>query len=63
VRPIEREIKGRDDPEAQAIRSYRTAVRGAGSDDSRPLTAPGPVVRSSVPLPAAVATWLGGSAV
>jgi hypothetical protein len=45
VRPIERELEGRqddDDPELQAIRGYCLAVRSAITDDGRPpLSAPG----------------------
>jgi hypothetical protein len=36
VRPIEREVEGRDDAEAQAIRGYCGAVRSALTDDGRP---------------------------
>lgn len=36
VRPIEREVEGRDDAEAQAIRGYCAAVRSALTDDGRP---------------------------
>jgi hypothetical protein len=36
VRPIERELEGRDDAEAQAIRGYCGAVRSALTDDGRP---------------------------
>jgi hypothetical protein len=43
IRPIERELAGRDDAEAKAIRGYRAAVRSALTDDGRaPLEAPGP---------------------
>lgn len=42
VRPIERELEGRDDPEAVAAREYCAAVRSALTDDGRPpLEAPG----------------------
>lgn len=44
VRPIERELEGREDTdeEAQAIRGYCLAVRSAITDDGRPpLSAPG----------------------
>jgi hypothetical protein len=42
IRPIEREIEGRDDAEAKAIRGYCAAVRSALTDDGRaPLEAPG----------------------
>jgi hypothetical protein len=42
IRPIERKIEGRDDPEAGAIRGYCAAVRSALTDDGRaPLEAPG----------------------
>jgi len=36
VRPIERALEGRDDPEAQATRAYCLAVRSALTDDGRP---------------------------
>jgi hypothetical protein len=36
VRPIERELEGRTDPEAEVIRSYGDAVRSALTDDGRP---------------------------
>jgi hypothetical protein len=36
VRPIEREVEGRDDAEAEAVRGYRAAVRSALTDDGRP---------------------------
>ena len=36
VRPIERAVEGRDDPEARAVRGYGAAVRGALTDDGRP---------------------------
>jgi len=46
VRPIERKVEGRDDPEARAIRGYCAAVRSALTDDGRPpLTAPGLVLK------------------
>src|SRR6202041_3416252 len=46
IRPIERTIQGRDDPEAQAIRGYCAAVRSALTDDGRPpLSAPGLVLK------------------
>ena len=35
VRPIERELEGRNDPEAQAVRGYCLAVRSAITDDGR----------------------------
>jgi hypothetical protein len=42
IRPIERKVEGRDDPEAWAIRGYCAAVRSALTDDGRaPLEAPG----------------------
>ena len=42
VRPIERKLEGRQDPEAAAIRGYCAAVRSALTDDGRPpLDAPG----------------------
>jgi len=36
IRPIERQVEGRDDAEAGAIRGYRAAVRSASTDDGRP---------------------------
>jgi hypothetical protein len=36
VRPIERAVEGRDDPEAEAVRGYCAAVRSAITDDGRP---------------------------
>jgi hypothetical protein len=46
VRPIERKVAGRDDPEAKAIRGYCAAVRSALTDDGRPpLSAPGLVLK------------------
>jgi hypothetical protein len=36
VRPIERRLEGRSDPEAEAIRGYCLAVRSALTDDGRP---------------------------
>jgi hypothetical protein len=36
VRPLERRIEGRTDPEAEVIRGYCSAVRSALTDDGRP---------------------------
>jgi hypothetical protein len=36
IRPIEREVEGRDDPEAVVVRGYCAAVRSALTDDGRP---------------------------
>lgn len=36
VRPIERELEARDDPESEAVRGYCQAVRSAITDDGRP---------------------------
>jgi hypothetical protein len=36
VRPIERELEGRNDPESDAMRGYCLAVRSAITDDGRP---------------------------
>jgi len=36
VRPIERTLEGREDPEAEALRGYCLAVRSAITDDGRP---------------------------
>jgi hypothetical protein len=42
IRPIEREVEGRDDPEAETVRGDCAAVRSALTDDGRPpLEAPG----------------------
>jgi hypothetical protein len=42
VRPIERELEGRQDPQAEAVRGYCLAVRSAITDDGRaPLSASG----------------------
>ena len=42
VRPIERSVEGRTDPEAQVVRGYAAAVRSAITDDGRaPLDAAG----------------------
>ena len=42
IRPIERQLEGRDDPDAKASREYCAAVRSALTDDGRPpLEAPG----------------------
>jgi hypothetical protein len=46
VRPIERKVEGRDDPEAKAIQGYCAAVRRALTDDGRPpRSAPGLVLK------------------
>jgi hypothetical protein len=46
VRPIERKVEGRDDPDARAVRGYGAAVRSALTDDGRPpLTASGLVLK------------------
>jgi hypothetical protein len=36
VREIERQVEGRTDPEAEVVRGYCSAVRGALTDDGRP---------------------------
>jgi len=36
IRPIERKVEGRQDPEAGSIRGYCAAVRSALTDDGRP---------------------------
>jgi hypothetical protein len=36
IRPIERTVEGRDDPQAEVIRGYCAAVRSAVTDDGRP---------------------------
>ena len=42
MRPIERELEGRNDPEAEAVRGYCLAVRSAITDDGHlPLSASG----------------------
>lgn len=49
VRPIERKVEGRDDPEAKAVRGYCAAVRSALTDDGRPpLAASGLVLKGRV---------------
>ena len=46
VRPIERKVEGRDDPEAKGVRGYCAAVRSALTDDGRPpRSAPGLVLK------------------
>jgi hypothetical protein len=46
VRPLERKVEGRDDPEARAVQGYCAAVRSALTDDGRPpLSAPGLVLK------------------
>ena len=42
LRPIERNVEGRDDADAEAVRGYCAAVRSALTDDGRaPLVASG----------------------
>lgn len=42
MRPIERELEGRQDPEAEAVRGYCLAIRSAMADDGHsPLSASG----------------------
>lgn len=36
IRPIERGVEGRDDPDAETVRGYCAAVRSALTDDGRP---------------------------
>jgi hypothetical protein len=45
VRPLERAVEGRDDPEAEVTRGYCLAVRSALTDDGRP-----PLVASGLKL-------------
>jgi hypothetical protein len=45
IRPIERELEGRRDAQAQAVRGYCAAVRSAITDDARP-----PLVASGLKL-------------
>jgi hypothetical protein len=46
VRPIERKVEGRDDPDAAVIRGYGAAVRSSLTDDGRPpLAASGLVLK------------------
>jgi hypothetical protein len=45
VRPLERRIEGRTDPEAEVIRGYCSAVRSALTDDGRP-----PLAAAGLPL-------------
>ncbi len=40
IRPIERKVEGRQDPEAEVIRGYCAAVRSALTDDGRPPLEP-----------------------
>jgi hypothetical protein len=40
IRPIERKIEGRPDPEAESIRGDCVAVRSAPTDDGRPPLVP-----------------------
>ena len=40
IRPIERTVEGRQDPEAEVIRGYCAAVRSALTDDGRPPLEP-----------------------
>ena len=57
IRPVERAVEGRDDPEAEAVRGYCAAVRSALTDDGRP-----PLAASGLRLHArleAVAASLG----
>jgi hypothetical protein len=57
IRPIERKVEGRDDPEAETIRGYCAAVRSALTDDGRPpLEASGLKLQGRL---AAVAASLG----
>jgi len=57
VRPIEKSVEGRDDPEAEAVRGYGLAVRGALTDEGHPpLDAPGLALRERV---AAIHTSIG----
>ena len=47
VRPIERKVEGRDDPEAKVVQGYCAAVRSALTDDGRPpLAASGLVLKT-----------------
>src|SRR3954468_20298942 len=58
IRPIERQVEGREDAEARDIRGYCAAVRSALTDDGRP-----PLVASGLELVdwlAPVAASLGG---
>ena len=45
IRPIERQVEGRDDAQAEAVRGYCAAVRSALTDDGRP-----PLVASGLKL-------------
>ncbi|MBV8431692.1 MAG: ISNCY family transposase, partial [Solirubrobacterales bacterium] len=40
IRPIERKVEGRQDPEAESIRGDCAAVRSALTDDGRPPLVP-----------------------
>lgn len=49
VRPLERKVQGRDDPEAEAVTGYCLAIRSALTDDGRPpLDAPGLRLRERI---------------
>jgi hypothetical protein len=45
VRPLERAVAGRTDPEAEVLRGYCSAVRSALTDDGRP-----PLAAAGLPL-------------
>jgi hypothetical protein len=61
IRPIERKVEGRDDPEAETIRGYCAAVRSALTDDGRPpLEASGLKLRDRLTAVAARLDRAGG---
>lgn len=61
IRPIERKVEGRQDPEAEAIRGYCAAVRSALTDDGRPpLEASGLKLRDRLAAVAASLDRVGG---
>ena len=51
IRPIERKLEGRTDPEAEIMRGYCSAVRRALTDDGRP-----PLAASGLILPTRLRT-------
>jgi hypothetical protein len=61
IRPIERKVEGRQDPEAESIRGYCAAVRSALTDDGRPpLEAPGLKLRDRLAKVAESLDRVGG---
>lgn len=58
VRPIERAVEDRTDPEAEVIRGYCAAVRGALGDSGQPRSTPA-VCNSSTACPPLPPAWTG----